>query len=347
MNRLLFVLALLFLLTACALPNPTPTPEAQSELIVTRVTATSTPTMGNTATAVPPNTPRFTPTYRPSRTPQNTRPPTMTPTPTPTRFVIAAPSTPVGPPSSYQLKQWTEEDAVTAVAEAQQLFQDSLWGGYDDFVYRAEHAVLVDKETLAHFPASSDRQAIVWNLLLMQLVSDAHLVNPISQLLEDALNDGEVVLGDLDAYLLANNLSLGVMLPADNLFGDDEPVTILQITYGFNQYISQDVFLALTGSETGKYQITVIQDWTTGIRPQYEIFPLEDYNGNGLMELGFVQVNNINGTPTRCAGILKLFEWRENQTEAAFVNLTSGINSVRKGVVFPEERCRSVFSSGT
>lgn len=280
-------------------------------------------------TAVPLHTPLFTPTYRPSATPRPSHTPrptaTATPraTPTPTRFVIAAPSTPAGPPSTYQLKQWTEEDAVTAVAEAQEF----LWNFYTSEFSgdRFEYSVLVNRETLLRFPDSLHWTEIAWELIQIEfhpLVPNRVSNTLLPPLLEHALNVESVSPRQLDNYLQQRGFYLYPLQPADNVLPNQESGTLLlMVSAGWGGPFETGVLLLLTGDQAGAYQITMIQA-IGGSHPDYELLPVEDRNGNGIAEVGLVTLEYSSGIPSPCGTHLTLLEWH---TDEGFTNLVPDV----------------------
>lgn len=326
-----FFIALFLFLTACSLPNPTSdSSQEQAEILVQRPTQAGEPTMTETVekTAVfsPTPTAHNTIPLQPSHTPTN-----VPPSATPLLPTLQPPATPAGPLDTYQLKQWTEQEALAAIAEARGALSDlhiaETYGnnGPDQLAYNA----LVEKEALLRFPELPNWSEIAWDLTRIAynpiVPIDTYDADLLPQLLETALNTGETQLSDLNEYLQSYHFYLSASQPAYNLLGHQESATLLLITsFEWGGPFEKGILLLVTGSQPSEYRVVVVEK-VGGIHPRYEVLPVADYNSNGSAEIGLISLSYDSGIPAPCQANFSLWEWQENDTQGRFVNLVPDV----------------------
>lgn len=254
---LIFILTLVVILAAYPLvlaPEPTLTPT-----ITPTRTITPTPTPTPTITL----TPTLTRTPRPSATPTITLTPSRTPTPTLTH-------TPTGPAtltaavpafgSLYKLQSWSAESAAAAVALLDN-YPNMLLArerGDDNSGYYAAFypATIAQREALLRFPGAPQADRWRWGLAYnLARLGDVRSAAHYAMLVEEALNEGGIPVGDVAAWV--NNKEPRLQLDMQQITPDEEAqeawmarldgngsalLYIRRTEEGFNVYSAASVF---------------------------------------------------------------------------------------------------------
>lgn len=286
-----------------ATPTYTPMPS---------VTSTSAPTL--TVTPLPTNTaePQPTATNRPTVIPLTTLVPTL------------PPATPQAQPSAYQLKEWTEQDALDLVGEMQARIDPIDWDsdiGYASemerfqFSYRAPE--IAGFEAMLRFPTSNQMEKVAWQRVLATALLGMTKNNPTQQiveLLEDGLNQR---IYHPEAWVQPYELYDFTILPVvevENLLGDGRIIPIYKIETTSSQG-TDGLYFALVGLDDGDFDvISIVNFWYEG-NGFWEGAPIiDDHTGDGVPELA-ISVRLQTGTI--CTTTVLVLQWQENE----FVNL--------------------------
>ena len=153
----------LLVLAACAVNDALPENELE-ESEVTAARPTRTVTVRATVVVERPSvtpTAQSTPTFAPASALGPRPAATATPYASPTRTNAAPPTTPAAPAQAYHLKDWTEQEAQAAIAEA----YGAVWESIPrELHYPAGYFYLMAREALLRFPNLRDRSEIVWGV---------------------------------------------------------------------------------------------------------------------------------------------------------------------------------------
>jgi hypothetical protein len=323
------VVGLIFFISACNKParrlalsasaSPTHSP-------VPTYTFIASPSPTSTKTPIPTPTATRTPTLTPTRTPKPSR--TPTPTSTITRWVatdipwVPGPPTPLSTPSSaavdYQLKAWSEADALDLVETAEQFsFADNFLVSRG--LYQMDQAAigLAAQEALHRFPEASFKEKLEWRIALADTIQNSSASDAwILQQIEDSLNRGKVSPDNLNALLNPFGFQIGEQQDAPNLFGDGRLAQVLWITrldWGYT-----GLYAALRQDEQGFYRLVKIYStWNfnfgfDGWYPEdsHDYIRIEDHTGDGVPEV-ILHKGYQNGT--FCGYFLLIFQWGFNQ----------------------------------
>lgn len=286
-----------------AMPTYTPVPSA---------TNTATPTF--TVTPLPTNTarPQPTATNRPTVIPLTTLVPTL------------LPATPQTQPSAYQLKEWTEQDALDLVSEMRTRIDPIDWDsgiGYaseiDNFQFSQRPIELAAYEAVLRFPNSTNVEKVRWERLQATALLGPIKTNPseqIEKLLEEGLNKGayrpEAWVRRFELY----GFSILPVAEVKNLLGDGRIIPIYKIETTFSEG-TDGLYFALAVLDNSNFDVIPIVDlWYEG-NGFWEGDPsFADRTGDNIPELA-ISVRFQSGTI--CATTVLVLQWQENK----FVNL--------------------------
>jgi hypothetical protein len=247
-------------------------------------TFTKSPAPTNTQMSLPTNTytPLPTQTETPSPTNTHTLTPLKTPTPTSSKFITPTMTkifpyltthfdyrfetpTPIALPTddplSYQLKKWSEIDALEIVrlldqyAYASDLARPCDYRG--DYVHAQKPLKLAIQETLLRFPKLTFRDAFEWRLAL----ANAILSNPDSDdwiltTLEDGLNAGLFNPDEINAYIYPYGFEIVQSVSYPNPIGDEGMAKVFWLK---TREVTRDgLFFLVYRNITGDYVILPI-----------------------------------------------------------------------------------------
>jgi tetratricopeptide (TPR) repeat protein len=263
-------------------------------------------------------------------------PPTWAPTPFKSSIPRIIPtSPPVTGPFGYHLRDWSEVEALAAIAEGeavedkQRYEYDIATPSYSSLDFQ-EYLITLDREFLLRFPASQSRDEISWKLARLEanswgLENDYPLAG-FHSLLENTLNSGQVQPSALNTWISKRGFSVAVYQPAFNLFGDGQPAVVIQIES--DPVFVKDAVFALTGERAGNYQLTPLRDQWLMYFPSSgggeEIISIGDHNGNGQPEI--ISIVTAYGHAA-CYSTIAVYEWQAAVQGGQFVNIAQSVET--------------------
>jgi tetratricopeptide (TPR) repeat protein len=214
--------------------------------------------------------------------------------------------------SSYRLRTWTEEDYTRIVEN----LDDWVREGEEQTLYWAlpDSRIAFRLEHLLKFPASTNRDEILWEILLNNPGTISIPGEPIgndlmSSLISEWLAQN-VQPADLSEELINRGMQVDDTLTVHNLIGNGEDGLVLLIgMHGFENVTG--VFVVLR--EGKEFHVEKIRDWEVsdwvGMGRYFEIYDMGDTNGNGLPEIVVQVQTGVSGIPQTWKEHLDQIEW--------------------------------------
>lgn len=272
--------------------------------------------------------PTFTP--KPTHTPTSTLPPTLTPAPTPfevlpimTSHEVWPEATPIATPlfdaENYQLKTWTEADALAMIHTMEVYAHDNNVPApaHGRFAFPQAYGLveLAIREMKFRFPNSAYQKKVDWRLAMANAIqgeseSDAWILQTIQDFLI------HYPLRELNDYLLQHGFVIAEQTVVFNLMNDGKSVLVFRVQAQDN-FGSQGLVFALWPDEQGGYQIFPIHSFWTIIASGERIVDTLDHNKNGIPE---VVLETYVSSGSMCGTNIYIYEWYEGE----FVDLSQG-----------------------
>lgn len=271
-------------------------------------------------------TPISSPTTSSISAPTRTQPPTAVPTPS---F-----PTPLPDPNAYQLREWTEQDALDLVSEMRTHIDPIDWGSdlhYSTEIYRNQYSYrlveLAASEALLRFPDSEHREVFGWNLALAMALRDMPKDYPndlIVTLLEESLNQGTLHLDESANYRIYA-FKIQYLTLVDNLFADGVSVPIFKIETAVSEE-RDGLYFALRKGEADIFDVVPITSfWHKGNGYWASEPEISDHTGDGIPE--FVIVSSFHSGSMRDPR-LAIWQWQGEH----FINLAEQANGRTIGI---------------
>jgi len=257
------------------------------------------------------------------------------PTATPTPFV-----TPAVGPSGYTLKEWSSVDSLDALKEAQILWSRTRSDfpsseGYVDYRY---YLNTLEQETLTRYPKAVDPIETIWRLAYYQALGyeganiDEPSTDRFTLALETALNSNFVSLDSLKNWLAQHNFQVIVMLATNNLFGDQKPASVLQISVpeAYDKNVGYQAIFIIQG-EAPDFRVSPLTDhdhWSFSSDYNYgrnDTITVSDHNGDGQPEL-VIQTDRLGHNA--CSTELAVYEWQQTKDTDQFTNIATAIPTI-------------------
>ncbi len=263
----------------------------------------------------------------------------LQPTTTPTISLPSMPATPSTqiPPShkpefgfeSYQLRSWTEQDALNLLLQA-----DETADTKDCRIDQCNaYVITLAKEALLRFPNSSYADEMRWKQIYREATSysfrgDNYPVEHFSTWLEGLLNSGQVVPQDLEKWFRQRQFEVLERYNAFNLYRDRQDAIVFHVEM-LPSTVANDAILILSGSNIGQYRLQSLRsEWSTYAKfwnSTNEIISIGDHTGNGQPE---ITSRYTFWAQAKCYSGLSLYEWRKENGGERFVNIASTISAV-------------------
>ncbi|MCP4422256.1 MAG: hypothetical protein GY805_37080, partial [Chloroflexi bacterium] len=267
-----------------------------------------TPLTVETSTPVPllSATPSFTSTPTPSSTNTATLAPTLTWTPTSVPTITpsptAVPTLPAATPaalSTYRLKEWTEQDALSLVNQMRFFVDNFEWNS--DLHYFTNKVLFFEShwplevaayEAMLRFPAIEQYKRLVWERLYATSWRGPLKTDPSDQievLLENGLNQGIYHPEEWAQRFILYDFAIMPIADVENLFGDGRIIPIYKIETIISQG-DDGLYFALNMHQDGVYEIIPLIYYWPASRGYWVGEPvIGDHTGDGLPE--FVEMS--------------------------------------------------------
>ncbi|MBK8900339.1 MAG: tetratricopeptide repeat protein [Anaerolineaceae bacterium] len=253
-----------------------------------------------------------------------TLPLTSTPEVTATLTVTAVPTflpTPESQPATYQLKEWTEQDALDLVSEMQTRIDPVDWDsdiGYASEIERYQYShrplEIAAYEAILRFPTSSQMEKVAWQRVLATTQLGITKNNPSQQIeamLEAGLNQG---IYHHEAWAQFNDFTIRPVAEVENLLGDGRTIPIYKIQTNVSGG-DDGLYFALDVLESQSFDVIPIVDlWNEGNAFWKDTPVFADHTGDGIPEAA-LSIRFQSGT--MCATTVLVLQWQGTQ----FVNL--------------------------
>jgi hypothetical protein len=226
------------------------------------------------------------------------------------------------------LKNWTEADARSALAEVDAIIASYDWSKWTspynlpDF---EDYKLTLGYETLLRFSDQTpDSSALSWDVASLQVarystrtqLSKYHF----ESLLQTALNTNQTTPEQMGKWLESREFELEKIVLTDNLTGNGEPGWVFQVHVAESFWIK--AIFALWKTPEGEYRLENIYPWT-GLFWGDLNFEVGEYTGDEIPEVLIMDYFYGSGSSTWEATRVYLVEWQESQQE--FVNLAKTI----------------------
>jgi hypothetical protein len=259
-----------------------------------------------------------------------------------TRFPTSQPivfDTPPADAQAYQLKPWTEQDALQALQEAgDSSYMHAIWNydqalgsksltptpttsienySYSDQDFYNESMLY---ETILRYPQLASDPGIIneltgfkfdSNLTKYGFVHNASL-QPLATSIEIDLNQGRVKFNADSLVNVLNSLQFNVNAQSAlvmNLFGDGSPALVVQL--GENGQMME--MLAIQQSLNGVYKVFPVYPESRDTIYGQETFQVLDLNGDGRAEVAVSDDTEGIGGSRFCEKYLSVFEWNGSE----------------------------------
>jgi len=263
-----------------------------------------------------------------SPTPTNTSLPKessyATPQPTPcTPFCIETESlsTPLPSPEDYQLKTWTEEDAMNVLSVL-----DTRWEQFnkqnDYWIYgmmavneKRRYTALVAQEAVWRFPDNAFLDTLNWQIAHdLAVAGDARANDWIARLLEEELNhQSENNIPNVN--ILWENGFTGELIPVQNLFGDNQQSWILKVSkqYDHMPIMQSDgaTFTMKRSNEGGISVIPIDNFWMSWHGVTYKVTAF-DHTADQFPEIIIANEIQAGSGSSFSASELCIYQWDGN-----------------------------------
>lgn len=253
-----------------------------------------------------------------------TLPLTSTPEATATLTVTAVPTflpTTESQPAAYQLKEWTEQDALDLVSEMQTRIDPIDWDsdiGYaseiERFQYSHRPLEIAAYEAILRFPTSSQMEKVAWQRVLATTLLGITKNNPSQQIeamLEAGLNQG---IYHLEARAQFDDFTILLVAEVENLLGDGRTIPVYKIQTNVSGG-NDGLYFALDVLESQSFDVIPIVDlWNEGNAFWKDTPVFADHTGDGIPEAA-LSIRFQSGT--MCATTVLVLQWQGTQ----FANL--------------------------
>jgi hypothetical protein len=228
------------------------------------------------------------------------------------------------------LKPWTEQDALAAILDGEKLdpyAPNRLPYEEQDYLFTLE------KEALLRFPAGKLRDEFDWKYSREEAIVGGRYpegapVDGFVRLLGKALDSGQVTPDILEAWLPGKGFDVVSRHSAPNLFGEGQPVQVLQIETQ-DWLLPADILLAVGKSPlSGDYRLSSVRPyWLVRYsqRQALEDVTIVSHNGNDRPE---IQALANSEFPAICESELSLYEWQGDSSTGHFENVAEQVKAI-------------------
>lgn len=276
-------------------------------------------------------------------TPTSIQPtPSVTPNPTQTEPVslfanelIPIPAKPSHPATVYKLREWTEAAWLASIEEAK-IFVDPLienWSRNPNYTPGdlMTPLIMMEKEALLRYPNMDSYNELAWDLAYRESLNFGrpYTVDRLTSLLVLSLNSGEITLDSINSNLDSKGFSVVARFDSDNLFGNTQAGTVLQIESPIPSFSVESLSLIAIGKSEGGYfhVIPVDQFWYWNYH-RGDTVSVTDTNYNQMAEVMVDTYSWSSGIPGGCSHTLALYEWQGPLPDGQFENLAANISDI-------------------
>jgi len=291
------------------------------------------PIIVHTTTAIPEAT--FTPIQTPTDTSLSKESSYATPQPTPcTPFCIGTESlsTPLPSPEDYQLKTWTEEDAMNVLSVL-----DTRWEQFnkqnDYWIYgmmavnqKRRYTALVAKEAVWRFPDNVFLDTLNWQIAHdLAVAGDTRASDWITKLLIEELNQ-QGNIQELNVSIMRENGFTSEIISVHNLFGDNLQSWILKVGKQYdNMPLTQwdGAIFAIKQSYGGEFYVTQVDNfWMPWHGRTYEVTAF-DHTADHYSEIVVANEIKAGSGSGFTAANLCIYQWNDDQWKPVLSNNTN------------------------